>query len=76
MKGKALRMALISSDVLFCPTNSPKAKETQFIMLQNQEKQTILALVKLEPANVWPKKLLILLLHFQNCCQLIVLSID
>lgn len=56
MKEKALRMALILSDVLFCPTNSPKAKETQCIMLQNQEKQTILALVKLEPANVWPKK--------------------
>ncbi len=59
------QLKIMSSNVLFCPSNSPKPKDVLFIILHDKEKQQILTFENLEPANVdW-------LLNYQNSCQFI-----
>lgn len=43
---------LVSSNVLFCPTNTPKPGDIQFISMYDKENHQILTSEKLEPASV------------------------
>lgn len=46
-------LVVISSNTLFCPTNCPKLKYMQFIIIHDREKLQNLTLEKLEPENIW-----------------------
>lgn len=43
-----------SQNSFFFPTNSLKPKDSVFIIANDEEKQQILTMKQLKPANVWP----------------------
>lgn len=49
----SIAVKMMSSKVLFCPTNSTKPQNIQFTVISNREKQIILTLVKLKLGNRW-----------------------
>ncbi len=51
-QSQAVFTFLMSSDVLFCPTNSPKVKDNHFTITEDEENQQLITLEKLETEHI------------------------